>query len=235
MPKFVIHKHRAKRAGLHFDLRLERRSKFASWALPKAKLPKKKGERFYAVRMADHSFGYGDFEGEIPSGYGAGTVTIYDRGTYENLGWEKGKIKFKLNGEKEQGAYVLLWLADRKIWLLLPYRKYKMNESSSGVQLYRITPTPEFTLNNKWYKKLRDPEASGVVFFAPTVKMAETWAQAILREQKKKSVYIHDVSVKATGLKRQSFTFNHIKYDEVLIKPRYIEDVTIHNTRKFEG
>lgn len=129
MPRFVIHKHRAKRAGLHFDLRLEnKRGNFSSWALPKAKLPKKKGERFYAIRVADHSFGYGDFEGEIPSGYGAGTVTIHDRGSFENLGWQKNKIKFKLNGEKEKGAYVLLWLEDRKIWLLLPYRKYKLNE-----------------------------------------------------------------------------------------------------------
>lgn len=80
-PRFVIQEHSAR--TLHFDFRLERDGVFKSWAIPKG-LPERQGVRRLAIRVADHTLAFGDFEGTIPEGeYGAGNVEIWDRGTYE--------------------------------------------------------------------------------------------------------------------------------------------------------
>src|SRR5437867_996034 len=82
-PAFVIHRHAARR--LHYDRRLGRDGALASWAVPKG-LPLDVGARHLAVHVEDHPLEYGGFEGEIPAGqYGAGTVDIWDRGTYDLL------------------------------------------------------------------------------------------------------------------------------------------------------
>ena len=87
-PLFVIQRHDARR--LHYDLRLERNGALASWAVPKG-LPFRAGERHLAVHVEDHPLDYATFEGEIPAGqYGAGTVEIWDRGTYELLEEKRG-------------------------------------------------------------------------------------------------------------------------------------------------
>jgi bifunctional non-homologous end joining protein LigD len=120
-PVFVIQRHDARR--LHYDLRLERDGALASWAVPKG-LPFRAGERHLAVHVEDHPLDYGSFEGEIPRGeYGAGTVEIWDRGTYELLEEKRdGGLTFRLDGERAQGVWTLVPAhldGKEQNWLLL--------------------------------------------------------------------------------------------------------------------
>ena len=103
--RFVIHQHSARR--LHWDLRLEHEGTLASWAVPKG-LPEEPGENRFAAATEDHPIEYLAFEGEIPAGnYGAGTMTIWDHGTYEVLKWEPRKIEVRLHGERLDARYAL--------------------------------------------------------------------------------------------------------------------------------
>ena len=120
---FVIHQHHARR--LHFDLRLEMYNGdvpvLVSWAVPK-NLPLKKGKPHLAVHVEDHPFEYGSFSGTIPAGnYGAGEVRIFDRGEFELLEQEPGKLTFRLAGERLKGVWHMA-LTDKteakKDWLL---------------------------------------------------------------------------------------------------------------------
>jgi bifunctional non-homologous end joining protein LigD len=104
-PRFVIHEHSATR--LHWDLRLERDGVLASWAVPKG-IPEEPADNRLAVWTEDHPLQYVDFHGEIPKGqYGAGTMTIWDRGSYEVLKWEPRKIEVALHGERVHARYAL--------------------------------------------------------------------------------------------------------------------------------
>ncbi|MCL5735599.1 MAG: DNA ligase D [Actinobacteria bacterium] len=128
---YVIHKHSASR--LHYDLRLELDGVLLSWAVPKGPSLDPR-DRHLAARVEDHPLEYGGFEGTIPKGeYGAGTVEIWDRGTWipegdPHKGLARGDLKFTLYGEKLKGSWVLVRMKprpgseDKENWLLIKHR-----------------------------------------------------------------------------------------------------------------
>lgn len=119
---FVIHKHDA--SQLHYDFRLRIGDVLASWVVPKG-LSTEANEKRLAIRVEDHRLDYADFEGVIPKGeYGAGTVMVWDQGTYEPILDEDensmeearkgGSLKFELDGEKLKGGYAMARTGKRK-------------------------------------------------------------------------------------------------------------------------
>jgi bifunctional non-homologous end joining protein LigD len=125
---FVVQKHDATR--LHYDFRLEMDGVLKSWAVPKG-FPTTHGDRRLAVEVEDHPIDYAQFEGTIPAGnYGAGTVMVWDIGSYEVCGGnplqalKKGKLHLTLRGKKLKGEWTLVRMRpreheDKPQWLLL--------------------------------------------------------------------------------------------------------------------
>src|SRR5918997_1780508 len=104
-PRFVVQEHHARR--LHWDLRLEHDGVLASWAVPRG-IPPGPERNHLAVRTEDHPLEYLEFHGEIPAGqYGAGTMTIWDRGTYEVHKFRADEVMVTFHGERVRGRYVL--------------------------------------------------------------------------------------------------------------------------------
>jgi bifunctional non-homologous end joining protein LigD len=123
-PIFVVQRHDAR--ALHYDFRLERAGVLLSWAVPKG-VPLELGQRHLAVHVEDHPLDYAGFEGEIPKGqYGAGTVEIWDSGTYELLEEKPdGGLTVRLDGRRLQGVWTLVparLSGQEKNWLILRKR-----------------------------------------------------------------------------------------------------------------
>ena len=137
--RYCVQQHRATR--MHYDFRLERSGVLLSWPIPRGPTLDPATKRL-AVHTEDHPVDYGDFEGVIPSGYGAGTVLLWDIGTYElvresaddfEASYRRGDVKFKLDGIKLHGEFALIRIGDRgrryggssngeKNWLLIKKR-----------------------------------------------------------------------------------------------------------------
>jgi len=131
--RFVIQKHAARR--LHYDLRLELDGVFKSWAVTRGPSLTPQDKRL-AVEVEDHPLDYGDFEGTIPQGqYGGGAVQLWDRGYWQPEGGKSaaeqlrsGELKFKLDGERLHGSWVLVRMnfdrngGKRTNWLLIKHR-----------------------------------------------------------------------------------------------------------------
>jgi bifunctional non-homologous end joining protein LigD len=128
---FCVQKHLA--SHLHYDFRLEHEGVLLSWAVPKGP-SLDPGTKRLAMMVEDHPIEYGTFEGVIPSGYGAGIVMLWDRGTWTpevddvEAALKKGDLKFTLDGYKLKGSWVLVrtkgkWAGggDRS-WLLIKHR-----------------------------------------------------------------------------------------------------------------
>ncbi|MFI5333559.1 MAG: non-homologous end-joining DNA ligase [Chlamydiales bacterium] len=131
---FVIQEHHARR--LHYDLRLEAAGVLKSWAIPKMPTMDP-GVKRLAIMVEDHPYSYKNFEGTIPAGYGAGTVSIWDEGTYEIdhedaktseklllAGLKKGSFHFTLHGKKLKGSFSLVRMnSEKNEWLLVKKRQ----------------------------------------------------------------------------------------------------------------
>jgi len=123
---YVIQKHQATR--LHWDLRLEMEGVLKSWAVPKEP-PVEKGVKRLAVMVEDHPLDYATFAGTIPKGeYGAGTVEIWDKGTYTLIDKKPNKIIFEIKGERLKGTYCLLRFKEDKNWLFFKTKEESKNE-----------------------------------------------------------------------------------------------------------
>jgi bifunctional non-homologous end joining protein LigD len=132
---FCVQKHLA--SHLHYDFRLEHNGVLLSWAVPKGPSLNPKDKRL-AMHVEDHPFDYGEFEGVIPEGYGAGIVMLWDRGTWTpevddvDAALKKGDLKLTLNGYKLKGSWVLVRTggrypggrsgSDGRSWLLIKHR-----------------------------------------------------------------------------------------------------------------
>ncbi|ODS73448.1 MAG: DNA ligase D [Cytophagaceae bacterium SCN 52-12] len=145
---FVVQKHQASR--LHYDFRLEMEGVLRSWAVPKGP-SLNPGDKRLAIQVEDHPFDYKDFEGVIPEGnYGAGTVIVWDQGSYEPLEaggkkamektllkqWKEGSLKFRLNGSKLKGEFALVRMkgAEDNAWLLIKHNDDKANRKDVTAQ-----------------------------------------------------------------------------------------------------
>jgi len=133
---FCVQKHLA--SHLHYDFRLEHNGVLLSWAVPKGPSLDPSVKRL-AMHVEDHPVDYGEFEGVIPSGYGAGIVMLWDRGTWTpevddvDAALKKGDLKLSLDGYKLKGSWALVrtrgWGGNRggktddgRSWLLIKHR-----------------------------------------------------------------------------------------------------------------
>jgi bifunctional non-homologous end joining protein LigD len=134
--RFVVQKHDATR--LHYDFRLELDGILLSWAVTRGP-SLNPAEKRLAVRTEDHPLSYAEFEGTIPEGsYGAGTVMLWDHGTWElngdpQTGLQAGKLQFRLHGERMQGAWMLIRMrgGKRENWLLRKITDLRVGEADS--------------------------------------------------------------------------------------------------------
>jgi len=166
-PRYSIQKHRSKR--LHYDLRLEVKGVLKSWAVPKGPSMDTREKRL-AVPTEDHPLDYIDFEGTIPEGeYGAGSVIVWDIGTYENTteadgkkvpmneALEKGHATVFLSGEKLQGGYALTRTGQGKSerWILV-----KMKDDFARPDLDILKEEPNSALTGRSVEEVGEEKNS---------------------------------------------------------------------------
>ncbi|MEQ1781738.1 MAG: DNA ligase D [Hyphomonadaceae bacterium] len=175
---FIVQKHDATR--LHYDFRLELDGVLLSWAITRGPSLNPADKRL-AVHVEDHPVEYGGFEGVIPSGYGAGTVMLWDRGEWAPQGdphamLKKGNFKFVLFGERLKGGFALIRLkpnpgerSKRDNWLLIKERDDWAEED--------VVATDEWTKSVKTKRSLEKIEKEGEPYkrgkmYSPTARTA---------------------------------------------------------------
>ncbi|MBN2366242.1 MAG: DNA ligase [Calditrichaeota bacterium] len=162
-PIFVIQKHNA--SQLHYDFRLEVDNVLKSWSVPKGPSTDP-SERRLAVRTEDHPIDYADFEGVIPEDqYGAGTVMVWDAGTYESMNKKDekeismkdalndGHVVFKLKGKKISGGYALIQKGKGDNWFLI-----KMNDDEADARRNPVSTEPRSVLTKRTLEEIRNDE-----------------------------------------------------------------------------
>jgi DNA ligase D-like protein (predicted 3'-phosphoesterase) len=166
-PTFVVQMHAAR--SLHWDLRLEIGGTLKSWAVPKGPSGNPADKRL-AVATEDHPLEYADFEGTIPQGeYGAGTVLLWDRGTFRNdsprhgqdvsleEAFERGRVLVWLEGQKLRGGFALIHSklgGDPKNWLLIKSSKDEEMDPEEDV----IQARPQSVLSGKTMEEMQSED-----------------------------------------------------------------------------
>jgi len=173
-PIFVIQKHNA--SHLHYDFRLEMDGVLKSWAIPKGPSTDPHDKRL-ALETEDHPLDYATFEGIIPEGeYGAGSVIVFDKGTFDNIKekdgkivplkdcYNNGQIEVNLHGKKLQGGYALIRTNsdDMKKWLCI-----KMRDDYADARRNPISSQPESVISGK---TIEDLESKKKPYFAKASK-----------------------------------------------------------------
>jgi bifunctional non-homologous end joining protein LigD len=164
---FVVQKHHA--SHLHYDFRLEMEGVLKSWAVPKGPSMNPADKRL-AMMVEDHPWDYRDFEGIIPEGYGAGTVIVWDSGTYEPVEKKKSKkeneksllhhlyqgiLSFNLKGKKLKGEFSLVKTKERgdNAWLLIKKKDQYASETD-------ITKKDKSVKSNKTLEEIKRTSTS---------------------------------------------------------------------------
>lgn len=162
---FVIQEHDA--SSLHYDFHIEAGDALASWAVPKGLSTDPEDKRL-AIRTEDHELDYADFEGVIPpSEYGAGTVIVWDKGSYENRTEEDGEsvdicdaldnghAVIRLRGKKLSGGYVLQRIQrdgdDNENWLII-----KKDDDDADARRNPVSTQPESVKSGKTIEQVAD-------------------------------------------------------------------------------
>jgi len=200
--RFVIQKHDA--SHLHYDFRLEMDGVLKSWAVPKGPSTDPEIKRL-AMMVEDHPFDYRNFEGIIPSGYGAGTVIVWDEGTYEPVEGDngnksmqdknlrsqlyRGKLKFRLHGKKLKGEYALVKAHGRgeNGWLF-----FKLNDKYASKE--DITKKDMSVISNKTIEQIEKTTKN----FYGAQRVKETTSKS-----KKEKVLNKRADVKAASVKNE--------------------------------
>lgn len=159
---FIIQKHHS--STLHYDFRLQIGNILKSWVIPKGPSLNPKDKRL-AILTEDHKLDFADFEGEIPDGkYGAGTIIVWDRGSYQNIttkndkqisiqeAFKNGDITISLKGEKLKGNFSLILLRHQnepKNWLLI-----KQNDQYADNKFDPIIELPNSVISDKGIEEI---------------------------------------------------------------------------------
>jgi bifunctional non-homologous end joining protein LigD len=178
-PIFVVQKHQAHRAGLHWDFRLEHGGVLWSWAVRKGPSLDPADKRM-AAHVEDHPLDYADFEGAIPDDqYGAGKVELWDRGTWQPLddpeeGMRKGELRFVLDGERLHGRFTLVRLKPRPgqrgnqdNWLLIKGHDEAERPGADATSIEQSAPAPK-----QMRRQHDEPPADGAVRAKPPQRQA---------------------------------------------------------------
>jgi len=193
-PIFVVQKHRAARAGLHWDFRLEHDGVLWSWAVPKGP-SLDPADRRMAIHVEDHPIDYAQFDGDIPRGqYGAGSVEIWDHGHWTaeddpDLGMRKGHLHFALHGQRLSGIFSLVRMKQRgkqDAWLLIKAQDASAREGADAAALeapaVRAPPEPPAGARQAALPRRQSPQLCAAASTVPRAgdRASETdWASEI--------------------------------------------------------